>query len=162
MKTVFKSIFASLAILAVLTSCEGPQGPMGNANVTIWKTSINSSGWVADAEAYGYAIDCPIINSEVVNGLYQVSASINLGGLWVSAPYITAGLDYTETCQFVFGTGSPNAFLYAYSDDDITTLHEDITEVKVAVIEGLGGKKEWTIEQIEANPGFFNITYIEN
>ena len=162
MNSILK-IFIGLATFSIaLTSCEGPEGPMGNANVTIWKTSINSSGWVADAEAYGYAIDCPIINSEVVNGLYQVSASINLGGLWVSAPYITAGLDYTETCQFVFGTGSPNAFLYAYSDDDITTLHENITEVKVAVIEGLGGKKEWTIEQIEANPGFFNITYIEN
>jgi hypothetical protein len=162
MNKVLKSIFTCFAILTALTSCEGPQGPMGNANVTIWKTSINSSGWVADGDAYGYAIDCPIINSEVVNGLYQVTASINIGGLWVSAPYITAGLDYTETCQFVFGTGSPNAFLYAYSDDDITTLHEDITEVKIAVIEGLSGKKEWTVEEIEANSDIFNIKYLND
>jgi len=162
MKSILK-VFLGLATFSIaLTSCEGPEGPMGNANVTIWKTSVSPSEWVADAEAFRYALDCPIINTDVVNGPFQVSASINLDGLWVGAPYIIAGLDYTETCQFLFGTGSPNAFLYAYSDDDITTLHEDITEVKVAVIEGLSGKKEWTIEQIEANPGFFNITYIEN
>jgi hypothetical protein len=52
--------------------------------------------------------------------------------------------------------------LYAYSDDDITTLHTNITQVKVAVIEGLTGKKEWSIDEIEANPHLFNITYIED
>lgn len=162
MKNLLK--FFALLVLssALFTSCEGPQGPMGNANVTIWTTSISSSGWSANGDANVYGLNCPIINSDIVNGSYQVTASVEIGGGWVATPYINAGTDYTETCQFVYGTGSPNSFLYAYSDDDITTLHLDITQVKVAVIEGLTGKKDWTVEEIEANPENFNITYIEN
>jgi hypothetical protein len=50
--------------------------------------------------------------------------------------------------------------LYAYSDDDETTLNDDITELKVAVIQGFSGKKEWSINEIENNPHLFNIKYI--
>lgn len=163
MKNYFKSLLIAVIGIAFVTSCEGPegpQGPMGNANVTIWKSNVNSSGWSANGDANVYSFNCPIITSDVINGSYLVSASVEIGGAWLATPYIEAGTGYTESCQFVYGNGSPNSYLYAYSDDDITTLHSNITQVKVAVIEGLTGKKAWTVEEIEANPNLFNITYV--
>lgn len=165
MKKAFKPLFVALVGISLFSSCEGPEGPagpMGNANVTIWKSTVSSSGWSANGDAYVYSFNCPIINADVVNGSYQVSSAVELGNAWVTTPYIEAGTNYTESCQFVYGVGSPNSYLYAYSDDDITTLHTNITQVKVAVIEGLTGKKEWSIDEIEANPHLFNITYIED
>lgn len=166
MKKALKIVMLSIFGTTLFSSCEGPmgpEGPMGNANVTIWKTSINSSGWNTAGETQSYELNCPIITSEVINGSFHVTASLEINNsFWATAPYIEAGSDYTETCQFWYGEGSPNSILYAYSDDDITTIHYSITQIKVAVIEGMSGKKEWTIGEIEANPHLFNITYIED
>lgn len=160
-----KKILIALTTLSVLASCEGPQGPMGNANVIIWKTEINSNNWVEDGQAYRYTFNCPAINDEVINGTYQVTTALKISDNgWVQAPYIIAGTDYTESCQFYYLGGNPaqNCGLYAYADDNFTSIHLGIREIKIAVIEGLSGKKEITIEDIEKNPELYNITYINN
>jgi hypothetical protein len=160
-----KSLILTSGFLLALIGCEGPQGPMGNANVTIWKTSVSSSNWVEDGTAYRYSFNCPAINSEVVGGTYQVVSSLRIGdNTWVNSPFITAGTDYTETCQFYFqgGDANPNCGLFAYADDNVTTIHESIYEIKIAVIEGLSGKRELTVSEVEENPHLFNITYINN
>ena len=155
MKSFFFALTATLITLLSLSSCEGPE-----TNVTIWETTISQAQWTNVDEARATYFNCPIITSDVLDGNYLVSASLYVDNqFWVAAPFITAGSDYTETCQFVYN--ATDAFLYAYSDDDITTIHESISKCKVAVIEGLSGKKEWSIEEIEANPQLFNIVYIK-
>lgn len=160
MKSFFFALTATLMTLLSLSSCslfsrEGPE-----TNVTIWETTISQAQWTNVDEARATYFNCPIITSEVLDGNYLVSASLYVDNqFWVAAPYITAGSDYTETCQFVYN--ATNASLFAYSDDNVTTIHESISKCKVAVIEGLSGKKEWSIEEIEANPQLFNIVYIK-
>ena len=155
MKSFFYTLTATLFTLFSLSSCQGPE-----TNVTIWETTISELGWTDVDGSFTYNLNCPNITSEVINGSYLVSTSFLVDSqFWVAAPFITAGLEYTETCQFVYG--ETESFLYAYSDDDYTTIHESISKCKVAVIEGLSGKNEWTIAEIEANPQLFNITYLE-
>ena len=155
MKSFFYTLTATLFTLFSLSSCQGPE-----TNVTIWETTISELGWTDVDGSFTYNLNCPNITSEVINGSYLVSTSFLVDSqFWVAAPFITAGLEYTETCQFVYG--ETESFLYAYSDDDITTIHESISKSKVAVIEGLSGKNKWTIAEIEANPQLFNITYLE-
>ena len=156
-----------LFVASAFISCEGPQGlpgPSGNANVTIWKTDISNLNWIDDGgDGYRYSINCPIITDSVIDGNYQVLASVEISQTaWVNLPFISAGTDFTESCQFLYSSATPNSILYAYSDDDETTLNDDITELKVAVIQGFSGKKEWSINEIENNPHLFNIKYIVN
>lgn len=161
MKQNLKSIFLVAISIALFSSCEGPQGPTGNANVKIWKTLVTSE-WKDNGNGVVYKFDCPIIAPAVVMGSYHVAASVKTGGSWLATPFIDAGSGFTQTCQFAYGINTPNSYLTAYSDNNITTIQYFISEIKVAVIEGMPGKKQWTVEEIEANPDLFNITYIEN
>ena len=155
MKSFFYTLTATLFTLFSLSSCQGPE-----TNVTIWETTISELQWIDEDGAFVNNLNCPIITSDVLDGSYLVSTSFLMDNqFWVAAPVITAGTEYTETCQFIYS--ATESFLYAYSDDDYTTIHESISKCKVAVIEGLSGKKEWTIAEIEANPQLFNITYLE-
>jgi len=166
-------LFVVMFTSFLIVSCEGPRGAAGadgadgtdgNANVTIIEMGINSSNWQSSGEAEVYLLSIPEITSDVVSSGYFVTASMQFGtnGSWALLPFISAGTDYTESLSFSYSafTSGNNAYLYAYADDDVTTVHQVINTLKVAIIEGFG-KREITIEDIESNPHSFNITYIK-
>jgi hypothetical protein len=160
-------IYLALFTSFLIVSCEGPRGTAGadgNANVTIIEMEINSSNWQSSGEAEVYVLSIPEITSDVVSSGYFVTASLQFGSndSWALLPFISAGPGYTESLSFSYSafTSGNNAYLYAYADDDETTVHEAINTLKVAIIEGFG-KREITIEDIESNPDSFNITYIK-
>ena len=170
MKMKNLGFYLALFTSFLIVSCEGPRGTAGadgadgNANVTIVEIVIDETDWQSNNAAEVYLLSIPEITSAVVSSGHYVTASMQFGtnGSWALLPFISAGTGYTESLSFSYSafTSGNNAYLYAYADDDLTTVHERINILKVAIIEG-SGKREITIEDIESNPHSFNITYIK-
>ena len=170
MKMKNLGFYLALFTSFVIVSCEGPRGTAGadgadgNANVTIVEIEINENDWESSNSAEFYDLSIPEITSDVVSSGYFVTASMQFGsnGSWALIPFISAGSGYTESLSFSYSAFSSgdNAYLYAYADNDQTTVHTAINTLKVAIIEG-SGKREITIGDIESNPHSFNITYIK-
>ncbi len=158
------SLLLSACLLLVFSSCEGPAGEDGNANVRIYNfTNFSWNDLYGDGTAYTADLELPALTSQVYNThLVLGFVTLNFNGNTVrwSLPYVfTSPNGYNESINLAYTpySGSNNIGFLASSDDGLPSVYQDVISFRVALIEG-SFKRDFTWEELINMP---NVEFIE-
>lgn len=139
------------ALTILFNSCEGPQGPPGNANVKAYNYS--NINWDDANYSPTTVLVCPSITPEIIsNGMVLVYVKYQ-NSEW-QLPWVWADdQGYVENVGAEVSNGQ--VLLYNMSNDGVPTIYGAVDNVKVVVISGVAGKKElsdedWTWEYLNS------------
>lgn len=153
-----KVLLFSFSATLILTSCEGPAGADGNANVRVSvANNINwdETGYPVTADLSWSAITEDIIDNGVVLSFWQRTLP-DATTIESPLPYVIANENgYVENVIPIYNAYGPNNTnnigLVNLSDDGIASIYDDIVAVKFVVIEGTGKRdyySDWTWEDV--------------
>lgn len=153
------SICVAVLMAVILTSsCEGKEGPAGedgNANVKVYVSNeinwadVNGDASVFEAAWTVNAIDQITYERDAI--FVYVDYAVVGGTIQTQLPMVlTAAAGYNESITSYYKpfTSGANLYLVGSADDGIPTIHDNVTKVKIVIIEGKLGKKELSWDEI--------------